>query len=108
MTLYCVQTPWSGYLLPGEYPDCFQWFSSGAEARAYARESARDEFWDETAMLPVNVGDMDYRGVVVWKVTMPRLSPKKLALWMSRNATLPCGEAVYLVEYAEKDDFEYE
>ena len=106
MTLYCVETPWLAYLLPGEYPDCFQWFSSGAEARAHARERARDEFWDETAMYRVHAGGKDYQGAVVWKVTMPRLSPKKLALWMSRNATVPCGEVVYFAEYAEKDEDE--
>jgi hypothetical protein len=108
MTLYCVETPWSAYSTADEYPDCFTWFSSFSEARAYAREDARGGPWDESAMLAPNVGGMNYRGAVVWKVTMPRLSPKKLALWMSRNATRPCGEAVYLVEYGAGDDFEDE
>ena len=99
MTLYCVEMPWSDYSTPDEYPDRFKWFSSFSEARAYAREDARDASWDETADQPVSAGGMDYRGAVVRKVTLPRLSPKKLVLWMSRTAAHPGGEVVYFAEY---------
>ncbi len=99
MTLYCVQTPWSAYSTLDEYPGCFTWLSSGTEARAYAREDAKGASWDGTCMHPVHVGDKAYQGAVVWKVTLPRLSPKKLVLWMSRTAALPGGEAVYWEEY---------
>jgi len=99
MTLYCVEMPWSDYSTPDEYPDRFKWFSSFSEARAYARRAAKDASWDETADQPVFAGGKEYRGAVVWKVTLPRLSPKKLVLWMSRTAALPGGEAVYWEEY---------
>jgi hypothetical protein len=99
MTLYCVETPWSEYLTPDEYPDCFTWLSSLSEAKAYARKEAGDESWDERSMFPVFSGGKEYRGAVVRKVTLPRLSPKRLALWMSRNATRPSGGVVYFAEY---------
>ncbi len=103
MTLYCVEMPWSDYSTPDEYPDRFKWFSSFSEARAYARRAAKEwteiGSWGETADQPVFAGGKEYRGAVVWKVTLPRLSPKKLVLWMSRTAALPGGEAVYWEEY---------
>ena len=104
MTLYCVMKPWNAYYLPEDYPDLFRWFGSLTKAKRFAREQASDLEWDSSTDHEVLVDGEFYQGVVVTKVVLPRLSTKKLVLWMSRWACSPRGTVVYVAKIEEEEE----
>lgn len=101
MTLYCVEVPWHAHHTPEEYPGLYCWFGSLAKAQKFAREKASNMEWDGALTYEVHAGGEQHQGVVVTKESLPRLSPKKLALWMSRRACSPRGTVVYVVAVKE-------
>lgn len=88
MILYCVEIPWNGHLTPDEYIGCYRWFGSKAEAEKDAREQARSLDPDDEVL------DLIGDRVEVYRVTLPKLSTKRLVLWMSKWACAPGREVI--------------